>query len=621
MLEKIREGAQGPLVKVLLFLIILTFAFTGVSAYLGGSADDFAAKVNDTEISRAEFDRAYQNQRAMMEQQYGEMFAFLAQDENYMRQLRQSVLENLIEEQLASELAKKIGITQSTAALREAIVQMPEFQINGQFSNDTYLRALTSVGFTPASFRDYLAVQMNRVMLMQGAFGSEFALPSEVAKLQVLQNELRSGRYATVSASDFMGQVDVTDAEIEEFYFDNQELFEQEEQIRLAYVELDFNDVLARINVTEEDVRAYYDNNPAAFQSRESRRIAHIMVEFGDDEAAARERIDAIYARVQAGEDFAELAASESDDFFSGQEGGDLGMLERGSLDPDIEDAGFALSAEGEVSDVVRSEFGYHIVKLTAFNPPQTTEFAEVAGEIRDNLARVEAEQEYFNIQQELARMSFEIDHTLDVVAEELGLEVKTSPWLRPQVGAEGFDQPQLLAQAFSEEVRELGLNSDLIELDQRSLVIRAEEYQPARILDLADVRDDIANHLQAQEAEALANAYGEGLLAALEAGEAVDLEFTEFAGVRRNSTDVPGAMRQELFRMVPPAEGNTTFSVITLSNGDTAVVALTEVTAGTVDPETQDRVQRQLEGQYAELAYRALLEALKANAKIERRL
>ena len=123
------------------------------------------------------------------------------------------------------------------------------------------------------------------------------------------------------------------------------------------------------------------------------------------------------------------------------------------------------------------------------------------------------------------------------------------------------FDQPQLLAQAFSEEVRELGLNSDLIELDQRSLVIRAEEYQPARILDLADVRDDIANHLQAQEAEALANAYGEGLLAALEAGEAVDLEFTEFAGVRRNSTDVPGAMRQELFRMVPPAaEGNTTF-------------------------------------------------------------
>lgn len=621
MLEKIREGAQGPIVKVILFLIIITFAFTGVSAYLGGSVSDYAAKVNDTEISRAEFDRAYQNQRAMMEQQYGEMFAFLAQDETYMRQLRQSVLENLIEEQLASELAKKLGITQSTASLRDAIVQMPEFQINGQFNNDIYLRALNNAGFTPAMFRDYLAVQMDRVMLMQGAFGSEFALPSEVARMQVLQNELRSGRYATVSASDFMGQVDVTEDEIEQFYFDNQELFEQEEQIRLAYVELSFDDVLARVHVSDSDVRDYYDNNPAAFQSRESRRIAHIMVEFGDSESAARERIDAIYARVQAGEDFATLAATESDDIFSGEEGGDLGVLERGSLDPDLEDAGFALTEQGQVSDVVRSEFGYHIVKLTQFNPPQTTEFAEVAAEIRDNLARVEAEQEYFNLQQELARISFEVDHTLDVVAEELGLEVKTSPWLRPQVGAEGFNQPQLLAQAFSEDVREFGLNSDLIELEQRSLVVRADEYQPARVLDLADVRADIESHLQAQEAEELANAYGESLLAALEAGESVDLAFTEFANVRRNSSDIPGALRQELFRMVPPSADSTTYSVITLSNGDTALIALTAVTAGEADPETQERAQRQLEGQYAELAYRALLEALKANAKIERRL
>lgn len=621
MLEKIREGAQGPVVKVILFLIILTFAFTGVSAYLGGSVSDYAAKVNDTEISRAEFDRAYQNQRAMMEQQYGEMFAFLAQDETYMRQLRQSVLENLIEEQLASELAKKLGITQSTASLRDAIVQMPEFQINGQFNNDIYLRALNNAGFTPAMFRDYLSVQMDRVMLMQGAFGSEFALPSEVARMQVLQNELRSGRYATVSASDFMDQVDVTEDEIEQFYFDNQELFEQEEQIRLAYVELNFDDILAGIHVSDSDVRDYYDNNPTAFQSRESRRIAHIMVEFGDDETAARERIDAIYARVQAGEDFAALAASESDDIFSGEEGGDLGVLERGSLDPDLEDAGFALSEQGQVSDVVRSEFGYHIVKLTQFNPPQTTEFAEVAAEIRDNLARVEAEQAYFNLQQELARISFEVDHTLDVVAEELGLEVKTSPWLHPQVGAEGFNQPQLLAQAFSEEVREFGLNSDLIELEQRSLVVRADEYQPARVLDLADVRADIESHLQAQEAEALANAYGESLLAALEAGESVDLAFTEFTNVRRNSTDIPGALRQELFRMVPPSADSTTYSVITLSNGDTAMIALTAVTAGEADPETQERAQRQLEGQYAELAYRALLEALKANAKIERRL
>jgi len=620
MLEKIREGSQGPVVKIILFLIIIAFAFTGVSAYLGGSVDDYAAKVNDHEISRAEFDRAYQNQRGMLQQQYGDMFEFLAQDEAYMRQLRQSVLENLIEEQLASELAGKLGINQSTEALRNAIVQMPEFQMNGQFNNDIYLRALNNAGFTPAMFRDYLSIQMSRVMLMQGAFGSEFALASEVERMQVLQNEKRSGRFATISARDFIDQVELSAAEIEAFYFDNQELFEESEQIRLAYVELDFNEVLANVEVSDEEVRAYYDNNPAAFQSRESRRIAHIMVEFGDDESAALTRIEALASQLNDGADFAELAASESDDFFSGQEGGDLGILERGSLDPDIEDAGFALESEGDVSEVVRSEFGYHLVKLTQLRAASTTAFSEVADDIRNNLASVEAEQQYFNLQQELARISFEVDHTLDVVAEDLGLEVKVSPWLQPQVGAEGFDQPQLIAQAFSEDVREFGLNSDLIELERRSLVIRADEYQPARVLELAEVQEDIEQYLRAQRAEELARAQADAILAAMAEGETAEQAFTDFDNVTRNSSDLPSAVRQELFRMSPASTGASR-TIVSLANGDAAIIELSEVVAGEVDEETRERSQRQLEGQYAELAYRALLDALKANAKIERRL
>lgn len=620
MLEKIREGSQGPVVKIILFLIIIAFAFTGVSAYLGGSVDDYAAKVNDHEISRAEFDRAYQNQRGMLQQQYGDMFEFLAQDEAYMRQLRQSVLENLIEEQLASELAGKLGINQSTEALRNAIVQMPEFQMNGQFNNDIYLRALNNAGFTPAMFRDYLSIQMSRVMLMQGAFGSEFALASEVERMQVLQNEKRSGRFATISARDFIDQVELSAAEIEAFYFDNQELFEESEQIRLAYVELDFNEVLANVEVSDEEVRAYYDNNPAAFQSRESRRIAHIMVEFGDDESAALTRIEALASQLNDGADFAELAASESDDFFSGQEGGDLGILERGSLDPDIEDAGFALENEGDVSEVVRSEFGYHLVKLTQLSAASTTAFSEVADDIRNNLASVEAEQQYFNLQQELARISFEVDHTLDVVAEDLGLEVKISPWLQPQVGAEGFDQPQLIAQAFSEDVREFGLNSDLIELERRSLVIRADEYQPERVLELAEVQEDIEQYLRAQRAEELARAQADAILTAIAEGETAEQAFTDFDNVTRNSSDLPSAVRQELFRMSPASTGASR-TIVSLANGDAAIIELSEVVAGEIDEETRERSQRQLEGQYAELAYRALLDALKANAKIERRL
>ena len=618
MLERIREGAQGPVAKIILVLVIITFAFTGVSAYLGGSVDDYVAKVNEREISRADFDRAYQNQRATMEQQFGELFNLLAADEDYMREMRSSVLDQMIEEQLAIELAAKIGLSQSAESLRRAIRQMPEFQINGQFSNDIYLRQLSNAGFSPTMFRDYLQEQMSRVALMQGAFGSEFVLPNENERLQVLQNERRSGKYAVISAANFFDDVEVSAAEIEEFYFENQDAFRQEEQIQLAYLELDFNDVIASIDIDEDKVRDYYDNNLAAFSSQGSRSIAHILVEFGSDEDAAFARMQDIQNRLNAGEDFAKLAATESDDIFSGADGGDLGLLERDALDPDLEDAGFALSAEGDVSNIVRSEFGFHLVKLTELNEATTQEFSEVAAMIRSNLAREEADRIYFERQQELARITFEVDHTLDEAAEVLGLSVQTSPWLRRDQPTEGYDAPELLRQAFSDDVRELGLNSELVELDERSLVVRAAEYQAPRVLDLTEVTDDIANYLREEKAEQLAAERAEEQLGALLAGSTAELEFTEITAAGRFGSELPGAVRQQLFRMQLSESAH--YVQVTLANGDAAIVALTDVLPGVVDPEQEERTKRQLEGQFAELAYRSLMDALKANAKIERR-
>ncbi|WP_194757320.1 SurA N-terminal domain-containing protein [Aliidiomarina indica] len=622
MLDRIREGAQGPIVRVILFLIIIAFAFTGVSAYLGGGASDYVAKVNDQEISRAAFERQYQNHRSMMEQQFGDMFNLLAADENYMRQMRRDVLEQMIEEQLAVELAGKLGIKQSSQALRNQIRQMPEFQDGGQFDNNRYLRILNNAGFTPEMFRDYLQAEMSRIMMLQGTLGSEFALPHEIERLQRLQNERRSGRFATISVERFADQVDVTDEAVENFYFDNQEQFRQEERIRLAYVVLDYNDVVASIEVSEDEVRAYYEQNPAAFSSEEIRSIAHILVEFGENEDAAYERIQEIQARLEAGEDFADLAAAESDDIFSGEDGGELGRLERDSFDPDLEDAGFALTEVGEVSDIVRSEFGFHLVKLTELVPAETSSFADVADDIRRNIAQVEAERRYFEMQQQLARVTFEVPDTLDVAAEELGLTVQTSPWIRRNDAPEGYDDPRLLAEAFSDDVREMDMNSELIELDRRSLVVRADDYEPARIRDLAEVRQDIEAYLAEQQAERLAAEYAATLLAQLQAGERLDSETIEFRVIDaapRFGGELPGAVRQQLFRM--PHSDEASFATVTLANGDAAIIELTDIMPGVPDAAEQQRFGRQIEGQRSELAYQALMDGLKSKAKIERRL
>lgn len=621
MLERIREGAQGPIVRVILFLIILAFAFTGVNAYLGGSPDTYVAKVNGHEITETEFERAYRNQRAQMEEQLGDFFDTLAADPDYMRQFRADVLEQLIEEQLSVQFATRLGLQQGDAAVRELIRNMPEFQgATNQFDREVFERQLFNAGFTPESFREYMRGQLNRMTLLQGSLGSEFALPGEVEQLQKLQNERRSGRYLTLSAVDYAADVEVSESAIEDYYYDNEAQFEQEERLQVNYVRLNYADVLAEIEIPEAEVRAYYEDNPAAFRQQERRSIAHILVEFGDDEQAARARIEAIQERLEAGEDFAELAATESDDTFSGEEGGDLGRLEEGSIDPDIEEAGFALTEAGEVSDVVRSEFGFHLIKLTEYQPEDTTPFAEVEQDIRENLASAEAERVYFERQQDLAQLTFEHETSLDIAADELNLEIHTSPWLQRNDLPEAYDDPAFVAEAFSEDVLELGVNSDLIELDESTLVVRRAAYEPAEVQPLADVREQIESQLQQQEAQQRAMAAAEEKIAALRDGTELDDEFTTIESVTRFGGDLNAAVREELFRMPAPSEGPT-YATTGLQGGDVALLELREVTPGIPDPEMQQESAEQLEGQQAERLFRALMSALKEDADIDRNM
>lgn len=621
MLEKIREGSQGPIVKVILGVIIVAFALTGVNAYLGGSADVYVAKVNGAEISRAEFDRAYQNQRSRMQEQFGEMFDMLAADDAYMGQLRAGALEELIEEKLAVEFAKDLGMQLSADALRDIIRTMPEFQVNGQFNNDVYTRTLMMLGMSSAQFVDYMENQIIRMLALQGAFSSEFALPTEVNRFQQLQNERRSGRYAVVTGEQFADQVELSEAEIKAWYENNTERFEVAEQITLQYVELTYQDVLDNVSVTDAEVREFYERNPQAYSTKEERRIAHILFEFGNDENAAKERAEAVLTRLQNGEDFAALAASTSDDVFSGEDGGNLGVLERGSIDPDVEAAGFALQTVGAISGVVRSEFGFHIIQLTDFKPRQQTAFSEVADDIRENLVRVAAETEYFRLQQELARLTFEVPDTLEFAAKDLGLEVKTSATITRANPPARFSHAELLTQAFSPDVKERGLNSELVELDERSMVVRSESYQPAHIRSLEDVKDQVVQTLTAEKAQQMALAEAEVLLERVRNGDIAGINFKYIEAAGRFGAELPGAIRQQLFKMPFSKDAASEVASVALSNGDAAVLELTDVTPGIPDTEMAQQFNSRLANDYTDRAYTSLMQSLKAKAEISRRL
>ena len=619
MLDRIREGSKGPVAKIILFLIIITFALTGVSGYLGGGSEDYVAEVNGEKISRIDFDRAYQNERARMEDQLGDFFDTLAADDGYMRDLRNSVLERLIEERVATQFAREQGFRPSPNTIRENIRQMSEFQVAGQFDNDRYNALLMNAGFTPEQFRDYLGGELGRSAMLTGFMTSEFMLPHEGEHYQRLQNQRRSGEYLRIPVESYTDAVSVSEEEIEAFYYDNEERFETDERVRVEYLVLDFNDVLETVEVSESVAREFYEENPASFRSPERRDIAHILVEGHDDDA--RQRIETLLARIEAGEDFAEVAASDSDDTFSGEDGGNLGRLERGMIDPDVEDAGFALEEEGEVSGVVESEFGFHLVQLTRFQRSAVDDFADVRDDIIENLRRERAEQEYFNIQQELSRISFEMPESLEPAAEDTGLELRVSEWMGRQ-GNESFDDPRILREIFSADVVRDNLNSELIELDERSYVVRAADYEPASVRPLDEVRGDIEQALLLRKAREEAEMFAEQLLDNYRAGELpAGIQMESFESVSRSSEGVPSAVLNQLFRLPAPSEGSVSADITDLRDGDIAIVAVTAVEDGEIDTDQLAQIAEQFEARYVDAAYQAFMDALKDEASINRNL
>lgn len=619
MLDRIREGSKGPAAKIILFIIILTFALTGVSGYLGGGSEDYVAEVNNEQISRLDFDQAYRNERSRMEEQMGDFFDTLLADEGYMREFRQGVLERLIEERLATQFAREQGFRPSANVIRNSIRQMPEFQINGQFNNDRYIALLMNTGFSPEQFRDYIGSELGRSTLLTGLMMSEFMLPHEAEQFQRLQNQRRSGEYIRVPVESYTDVVSVSEAEIEQFYYDNEEYFELEERVQLEYLVLEFDAVLEDVEVSEQQVRQFYEQNPASFRTPERRDIAHILVEGND--AQARARIEELLARIEAGEDFAELAATESDDTFSGADGGALGRLERGMIDPDVEDAGFALEREGAISGVVESEFGFHIIQLTRFDESRVDDFDDVRETIAENLRRERAEQIYFERQQELSRLSFEIPDSLEPAAQELELSLQTSDWVGRQGSAEFQDQ-RLLQEIFSVDVAEDGLNSELIDLGERSYVVRAVDYQRASTRPLNEVQEQIEQALLIQKAHEEAQNFAYELLDAYRVGDLPSgVEVESFESVTRYSDNVPSGVLAQLFRLPIPSEDGVEADVTDLQDGDIAIVAVTQVEQGEVNADEFARLTQMFEARYIDAAYQAFMDALKEDASIRRNL
>ncbi|MCS3458945.1 peptidylprolyl isomerase [Aeromonas sp. BIGb0445] len=626
MLDKLREGAQGTVAKVILGLIILSFALAGVGSYLNGPARTAPAIVNGTEISQQALENAYRNERARMESQMGEAFSQLAANPDYMKQFRRSVLDRLIDQALVDTKAHELGLRVSDEQIKQAIVAMPEFAKEGKFDNDLYLQLIRRANMTPEMFRDSLRQDMVRQQLVGALLGTEFALKSEAEQLDKLYNQTRDLRLVRLAADKYLGEVKVSDEEVAQFYKSNSNRFMSDEKVKVDYLLLDAASLSKEIKVTEQEAKDYYDQHQDLFQRAERRHVAHILIPLGKDEKAAEQKAAGLLTELKGGADFAALAKANSSDTFSAKQGGELDWFEKGVMDPAFEQAAFALNKAGDLSNLVKSPFGFHIIKLLGVQAAQTKPFDDVMSDTITRLQADKSKEQFFNLQQKMADTSFENPDSLDMTADALGLKVQSVDYFSQADAPAPLNDGKALNAAFSEQLREENTNSDVIELaDGKALVLHVTGHQPKAAKPLAEVKDLVVAAITHDKASEIARGKAQGLLEQIKAGEEISAKLTALGlksethkGVARFAQDLDQNLLADAFRLPHPTDGKPSVDLVTEANGDRVIVALDQVNVPAEASQMLTMLQGQLGQGKAQASYKSLVDGLRKSAKIE---
>lgn len=618
MLQNIRDNSQGWIAKTIIGLIVVLMALTGVDAIITGTGNSQnAADVNGEKISQNELNQAVEMQRRQLLQQLGKEFDPAMLDE---RLLRDASLKGLIERSLLLQGAKDSKFAFSQAALDQVIVQTPEFQVEGRFNADRFDQVIRQLGYTRMQFRQMLEQEMLIGQLRAGISGSGFVTDEEVTAFARLEKQTRDFATRTLKADP--AAVKVSDDDVKAYYDAQQSQFMSPEQVVIEYVELKKDAFFSQVSVGDDEMKAAYESEIANLA--EQRQAAHILIEVGGDvsDEQAKARIEEVQKRLQGGEDFAALAKEFSQDPGSASEGGDLGYAGKGVYDPAFEDALYALKQD-EVSAPVRTEFGWHLIKLLGVQAPDVPSFDSLKEKLETDLKAQRVEQRFVEATKQLEDAAFE-SSDLAQPAQELGLKVQTSEPFGRQGGEGIAANRQVLQAAFSQEVLEDGSNSSAIELDPNTLVvIRVKEHRKPQQLELDQVSDSIRAQLTKTRASEAAKAAGEQMVAELRDGK-VKPEGAEWQVVEaatRNQDGVDPAVLQALFRMPKPTGEKSEFSGIALANGDFVVIRLKGVSEPeqALSDEEKAMYRRFLasrSGQEDFAAYRKLLES---KADIER--
>ncbi len=582
MLLNIRENLKGTVVAgVVLLLFVVPLVLTGVGGeFLGSAAGTNAASVDGKNISETDLRRAiYQRKQQLLSQENVDANADFLKDEN----LRGPVLDGLTQRAAIVVSAKSGGMGVSEKTILDTIREIPDFSIDGKFDNQTYQRLLSSLGYTPASFKMQLHEDLLAAQHRQGIQVSAFSTDQEIDALVSLTQQKRSFFTIKVPKSKVEKGVNVSEEEIAAHYEEKKSSFIDEEKLSVQYLELSTDDISSTIEVSEDDVKAQFEQELAEFKTSAEYEIAHILVEEKDGQA---EQIETLTQKLSTDADFGELVTEYSDDSGSKDNGGNLGVLTKGIFPESFEQAVYALE-EGQVSGAVITDAGTHFIKVISKKVEEAPTFDSRKTAIENALKLAEAEQIFADNLDQLGELTFS-SPDLSAAAEALNIKLKTTPSFTRARGVGVTNNAEFREVAYSEEVLDKGYNSRVIELsNSQAIVLRKNEHHPERIKELDEVKASITKTLTDKKIDEALTALVDDVTEKLKIGESGDsvakaesYEYKTYDKVARTSSDASFQVNSKVFSM-GLGEESIVYDSVADRDGNHTVIGLSEVISG----------------------------------------
>jgi len=569
MLSSIKNKTKGWLAYLIVGLITVPFALFGVNEYFTGASNVVVASIDDDEISKEAFLAEFNPQKRRLQQKLAEQY-----NTEFDAVLKQSIINQMIDKRLLNQLAEQMSHATSSSELN-AIIQANElFQEQGRFSLDKYKNLLRLNGYTPAEYESVRAKELTQNQIKYNLLDSAFMLPSQLQRLQNLNDQQRKFSYIKLNADDYTNKVTVDAKSVKDYYNNQKESFFEPEQAKIEFVELSLAEIAKTIEATDDELFNFYEDEQARFTSEEERQAQHILL-------PSKELANKVLDLLGQGVDFDKLAAQYSEDTGSKDSGGDLGLFGRGVMVDAFENAVFAMQ-EGQLSELVKSDFGYHIIKLNKIQAGSVKPFSEVRSELMQLYTETKAQKDLYNLTEQMANLAYETN--LEELASQMALKINTSDFFTRS--STQLDS-KIVATAFSDVVLNKGENSEVLELDKdRFVVVRLKDKLAQRQKTFDEVKDEINIHLTRLLAKTFVDNVAAQIVTSAKAGDDKSLDqlldknslkWESVDWIKRDTTKTDVAIVNKVFALSKPAS-EPVISAQSLDARNALVINLTGV-------------------------------------------